>query len=278
MTDAQRSAAPPDHVCWSYDDPAAFDAAARGYLSRGLADGEQVWYVGPDGAESARARLGGLPGLDQGLRTGAVRIVATGSAYDKDEKLDPSAQVRAYAAATEAALAEGYTGLRVVAEATDLARTPQQRDLFARYEHLVDRYMWSRPFAAMCAYDRRQLGDRAVAELACMHPRTNAPGLLFTLSACGHRQDDCVVLAGELDPSNHELFATALERADLRPVDGELRLCAPGLRFIDHRCLLHLQGYAARRGVTAVLHTTLSAAPRLVELLGLPDVRVEVTR
>jgi len=42
--------------------------------------------------------------------------------------VDPDAQVRTYAAATGAALAAGFTGLRVVAEATPLVRTPEQLD------------------------------------------------------------------------------------------------------------------------------------------------------
>ncbi|WP_308042643.1 MEDS domain-containing protein [Micromonospora sp. PLK6-60] len=274
MITEERPAVPHGHVCWSYDDSAAFDDAARRYLSAGLAAGEQGWYVGPDPAEVARERLAGLPDLDGALRRGDLRIVPPWSAYPPDGLVDPVGQVRAYATATDAALAAGHTGLRVVADATGLAATPAQRDRFARYEHRVDRFMRARPFSAMCAYDRLRLGDPAVAELACLHPYTNAPGLLFRLSACGPG-DDCAELAGELDPSNHELFAAALERAELRPVDGELRLCGPRLRYIDHRSLTHLARYATARGAVAVLRTSLPTASRLVELLALAGVRVE---
>ncbi|MEV0157674.1 MEDS domain-containing protein [Micromonospora sp. NPDC050686] len=273
----QRSAVSRGHVCWSYDDSAVFDDAARRFLSAGLAAGEQGWYVGPDPAEVARERLAGLPGLDAALRRGDLRIVAPWSAYPPDGLVDPVGQVHAYATATEAALAAGHTGLRVVAECSGLAGTPAQRDRFARYEHRVDRLMRARPFSAMCAYDRTRLGDPAVAELACLHRHTNAPGLLFRLAACGPGTD-CAELAGELDPSNHELFAAALERAELRPVDGELRLCGPRLRYIDHRCLTHLARYAARRGAVAVLRASLPTASRLVEMLALTGVRVEAAR
>ena len=84
------------------------------------------------------------------------------------------------------------------------------------------------------------------------------------------------VLSGELDPSAHELFRVALERADLRPVDGQLVVHAADLRFIDHRTLIHLDDYARRRGAEAVLRTPRSATARLVKLLDLSAVQVEV--
>jgi anti-anti-sigma regulatory factor len=191
--------------------------------------------------------------------------------------IDPAVQVRAYATATDEAVAAGYTGLRVVADATSLVRTPAQLDAFARYEHLIDRYMRTRPMSAICGYDRRELGDRTIAELACMHPETNADEVLFRLYACPPG-DGSATLTGELDPTTAQLFSTALERADLHPVDGRLTVQASQLRFIDHRSLMLLQDYAQRHGTTAVLHTSRSAAARLVELLDLSRVRVEATR
>jgi hypothetical protein len=77
--------------------------------------------------------------------------------------------VDTYLQATEQALSAGYRGLRVAADATDLARTRAQRDAFVRYEHLIDQGMADVPFSAMYAYDRRVLGE-AASELACAHP------------------------------------------------------------------------------------------------------------
>lgn len=264
------------HICWAYDDPAALDSRAVPFLAAGLAAGEQVWFVAPGTSEGLTRRLDRLPGLDDGLRRGAIRIVSIEQTYRADEPFDPETQVRAYQAATDAALAAGYTGLRLMAEATSLIRTPAQREVFARYEHLIDRYMHRRPMSAICAYDRRELGDAAIAEVACMHPETNTD-VLFQLHACGPAEGD-VALAGELDPSNHRLFAAALERAELRPVDGRLVVEAAQLRFIDHRCLMQLRDHARRLGATAVLRTSRPAAGRLVDLLELADIRVEATR
>lgn len=277
MSGPARASAAYRHVCWRYDDPATLHTAARRFLADGLAVGEQVWYVAP-GRDEVTGQLQATPALRDARRRGAARFVALDSAYRCDEAVAPTDQVRAYAAATEAALAAGYTGLRVVADATSLVRTPAQVDAFARYEYLVDRYMSGWPMSAMCAYDRRVVGDRTVAELACLHPESNADDVHFRLHA-GDPADGHVVLAGELDATDQEAFLTAWSRAAPRPVDGRLVVTATDLRFIDHRCLLHLLEQARSRGAeTVLLRGARSAPARLAELLDLPGLHVEPAR
>ncbi|MEV5817579.1 MEDS domain-containing protein [Micromonospora haikouensis] len=269
-------ALPTDHVCWRHDDPAAFAAAARAFLTVGLVAGEELWYVTERDPAEAREWLAAVPGLADALRDGAARVVPLDGTYVDGRIADPAAQVRAYAEATEAALAAGHAGLRVVAEATGLVRTPQQRVAFTRYEHLIDGYMRAHPFSAMCVYDPRELGAAAVAELACLHPAGNADDVLFRLYAAGRGRTG---LAGELDLSARDLLATALERAAPRPVDGRLVFEAARLRFADHRCLQLLGEYARSRGAVAVLRGLRGAGvARLVDLLGLPGIRVEAAR
>lgn len=120
----------------------------------------------------------------------------------------PEAQVRAYAAATEAAVRDGLVGFRVAAEATPLVRTPQQLAAFVRYEHLVDRYMAEHPSSAMCSYSSTGIDDSAFVQLACPHPSTNAQGPGFRLHAAdGH----ATALGGEVDSHSDGLFTQALE-------------------------------------------------------------------
>ncbi|PGH46586.1 Anti-anti-sigma regulatory factor (antagonist of anti-sigma factor) [Micromonospora sediminicola] len=263
------------HGCLAYADPAALHALEVDQVTAGLAAGEQVWLVGPEEPEVTARRLTTVPGFTAARRRGDVRLLAVGQAYRHDEVVDPGTQVRAYVRATTEALTAGYTGLRVVAEATGLVRTAAQRDAFARYEHRIDHWMRHRPMSAVCAYDRRVLGDAAIAELACLHAQTNAE-VLFRLHAGG--DDAAVALGGELDPSNHLLFATALERADPRPEAGRLVFDASHLHFVDHRSLLRLRDHARRHDAVAVLRTRRTAPARLVELLGLTGIRVEVVR
>ncbi|MDG4795834.1 MEDS domain-containing protein [Micromonospora sp. WMMD1082] len=265
------------HLCWAYDDRAGFMARAVEFLRAGLAAGERVWLVVAGPPEPIRDRLLGLDDFATALAAGAAEVRSLDGAYTSVAVTDPASQVAAYRAATRTALADGYTGLRVAAEATGLVRTPAQRDAFARYEHRVNEMMVTEAFRAMCGYDRAELGDRAVAELACLHPEHNVDDLLFRLYAAPPHAGQ-VALAGELDPSNHDLFRTALDRADLAPVGDELVLVADALRFLDHRALIHLSEYAQDRDATLVLRAARSGVARLAALLDLPALRVEVLR
>ncbi len=280
MLDDVRPPAPYAHTCWSFDDPAVFERHALDYLAAGLAAGERVWFVAAGAAGDLARRMagGGASGaaFTAALHGGAASVVGLGAAYATGVVVEPAAQVAAYAAATEQALADGFAGLRVAADATALVRTPAQLDAFARYEHLVDRYMRTVPFSAVCGYDRGELGDRAVATLACLHPETNAD-VPFRLHACAPA-DGCAALSGELDASTHELLAAALEHADLRPVDGELLFAGDRLRFADHRSLLLLREHARRLGADAVLRTGLPVLARLAALIDQPGLRVVSAR
>ncbi|MFI5495003.1 MEDS domain-containing protein [Actinoplanes sp. NPDC051859] len=257
-TDSPRQRAG-EHVCVAYDEPAAFDSAAREFLAAGIAAGEQLWYIAPTPAPR---------GWDF-----APELVRLGDHYPEGAVIDPAAGVAAYAAATERAIAAGYRGLRIAAEATNLVRTPHQLAAFTRYEHLVDRYMRDAPFSALCGYNRGELGGAAVAELACLHPISDAPFRLFAVPG-----DVDAGLAGELDWSCRDLFDQALDRADLRPEGKELIIDARQLTFIDHNSLADLDAYARRRGVTAVLRTRRSVPARLTALLRLTALRVEHVR
>ncbi len=252
-----------DHRCWAFESTADFRARAREFLRDGLARGRQVWYVAPGDPA--------LDGLDDAFRTGAARTVSLDEACPAGAVVDPDAQARNYALATEAALAAGYTGLRVAADWTPLVTTPGQLDALVRYEHAVDRYAAARPFSAMCGHDRGRVGDEVVARVASMHPATNAdPGFRLFGSA-----SVSAALAGELDLSTEELLVEALRRADPPTVDGNLVLDVSGLRFADHRSLTRLAEHAANRGATLVLRDPSPAVSRLVEVLGLSTVRVE---
>ena len=246
------------HVCLAFDSRADLESRARAFLAEGTAAGERVRYI------AARAPTLPLP------------FEPLGDTYVSGVVIDPLAQVAAYAAATEQAVAAGYAGLRVVADATALVRTPAQLDAFARYEYRVDRYMRDRPFTAMCAYDRAELGDDAIAQLACMHAVSLA-AVPFRLHACPPAEG-CAALTGELDGDADDLFTVTLDRADLTPDGDEVVLQVSGLRFTDHQSLLRLQQYADQHRITVVLRGARPATGRLAALLELRRLRVEVAR
>jgi len=245
------------------------------FLSDGLSLGQRVCYMRAGDAGSLLDDLRDLEGLNTGVATGAVLVQPLGKVYPDGMPVDEHAQLREYARQTDRARADGFTGLRVATETTPLVRTPAQLDAFARYEHQVDRFMSEQPFAAMCAFDRRELGVELIAQIACMHPNANAGTTQFRL----HASDRAAAsLGGEIDFNTRDLFPLALKRADLWPTRGELVIDATDLTFIDHRSLIVLGQFAARRGGIAVLRTASPAPAKLVKLLDRTDVRVEQPR
>lgn len=263
-----------DHVCWAFDDADEFRERASCFLEEGLDSGEQVWFVGVGDVAALENELREFPGMDRALRRGAAMARSVEGPYPVGYVIDPDAQVRVYATATELAVAAGFTGLRVAADATTLVRTPEQLDAFARYEHLIDRYMLTAPFSALCAYQRSQIGDASIAALACMHPGASPNATPFWLHATA--EGGCAAaIGGELDLATRDLLEPALRRADLQPHDGELVIDATRLAFIDHRSLLQLAEHASTSGHRLVLRTAHRGASHLTRALGLTNVHVE---
>ncbi|MFE9749014.1 MEDS domain-containing protein [Saccharothrix saharensis] len=259
-------------MCWRYRDAHDLRDRVREFLSEGLGLGYRVCYVGTGDHDGLVRDLDGIDGIGAALKTGAAQVASVDTTYPSGAVIEPAAQVRAYAEATDAALAAGYAGLRVAADCTPLVRTPEQLDAFSRYEHRIDRFMVDRPFSAMCAYAADEVDARAFAQVACLHPNTNVSAAGFRLHGAADRS---ITLAGEVDRSDEDLFPLALHRADLGPRGGQLVLDATDLTFIDHRNLLHLSRHAADRGTSVVLRTSWPGVSTLVDLLDLTNVRVE---
>jgi hypothetical protein len=93
--------------------------------------------------------------------------------------------------------------------------------------------MTRHPLSAMCGYNRRELGDDAVAELACRHPLAPPASTSLRLFAA-HEPGIAAVLAGEVDLGGYARLGAALDRADLAHVDGVVTIDARDLSFVDH--------------------------------------------
>ncbi len=276
VVDSARGLAPHGHLCWAYRDRAEFRARAAEFMADGIAAGQWIEYVGSGSTEALRAELNELEGIN--ADGAGIEVSPVGDFYrftGHGDVVDPVAAVAARVDATEKALAAGYTGLRAVVDATAVVRSAEQRDAFARYEHLLDREMCVLPASTLCAYDAGELGSAAVAELACLHPVTKAGSAPFQLHA---ERGVGFALVGDIDLSCDELFATTLRRVVPLSCGPELVVEGRAVQFIDHRRLLLLAEATQRAGATVVLRNPPSTAARVIEILKLPGVRVEQRR
>lgn len=261
-----------DHLSWPYEDRDDFVRRVREFVTDGLALGLRCIYAADRPLEQLEADLAGIPNLHAEVARGALTITVLGELYPEDAAVDHDMMLSTFAAATEDALAQGYTGLRVVADATPLLRSPEQLAAFATWEHKADRYMTRHPFSAMCAFDWTELPGSATAALACLHPAARAGMAAFGVFASDGHAD--LALAGELDKSATDDLRVCLGRTGL-DITRELIVDATRLDFLDHRGLESIRDFASGLGATAVLRTSSGLPGRLIDLLGLDGIRAE---
>jgi anti-anti-sigma regulatory factor len=247
-------ATPEDHVCWVYDDPAAFTEVARQYLAEGLAAGERLLCVGAEVLSGVRAADGPLADLDGLQARGALQVLDVRAAYEAGGGFTPDQQLAYYDAATRGAVADGFTGLRVVAELSALAADPSRRADLLRWEHLADDFIGhGSGMIALCAY-RQDLDREALADVTSVHPLVHAPddGPPFRIWFDG----DTVVLSGTLDtfgaarlravldgsPSSGGRVVADLGRVDFVDVGGCRELARWGARLQEGSVALELRG------------------------------------
>jgi hypothetical protein len=238
-----------DHVCWVHDgdDDATFDDAVRAFLAGGLERGERLLCVGERVIDSVRKEAPPFTGVDELLAAGTLGLMTMSEAYAATGEFSAERQFAFYDKATRRAVAEGYAGLRVVAELTSLAADPQRRDELLRWEHLADRYMVTGPgMSALCAY-RGDLPVDALADVASVHPAASAPPGMSQFRV--FFDDDRVVIAGNVDLSGADRLARLL--ADSPAVPAAV-LDLSRLDFVDvagSRAIARWAGGLRARGV-----------------------------
>jgi hypothetical protein len=223
------AAASGDHLCWIYEDDADLGAAAREFLTAGLDRGERLLCVGvpPD-----------VPHLDELITRGAVESLDLDEVYAAGP-FDPDRQLAYYDAATRGARDDGYSGLRVLADISDLATDDGQRAQLMRWEQLADGYaVHGAGFSAMCAY-RADLPHEALADIAAVHPLVHGEPSAFRLFA----DQDGIALAGSVDTFCSDRLARALDAAPV--AEGGVVLDLTRLEFLDIAACRTLARWAA---------------------------------
>ena len=218
-----------DHVAWAYDDRAGLCAALVDTFTEAAGRGEQMMYIGNRDHAALCEDLADLEGRDAMLEDGRLRIHSTAELYHAAERFEPRAQVETFRAEAHRAVREGYRGLRVVGDVTDVVTDVAGQAAFVDYELALEAMYAATPVTGICAFDRHQLGERC-REIAALHRLQHIAGQdpAFALSCCS----GVVRLFGELDASSALEFQRLLD-AVLAATTGMLELNLDGLDFID---------------------------------------------
>jgi anti-anti-sigma regulatory factor len=178
-------------------------------------------------------RLAPLGDIDTLVRDGALALHTLADLYDLDHVIIPEEQLAKYVAVNDQAVAEGYIGLRVLADVTALIADPARRAEHARFELLADCYMATRPFTVMCVYDRRVVGEVGVADIACVHPLARASDGVVPFALFG--TDEGLALCGEVDCFSAPMLVRTLARTPKRDESLVIDLSAAG--YLDHHAV-----------------------------------------
>ncbi|AEF37065.1 conserved hypothetical protein [Mycolicibacter sinensis] len=261
------------HIGWQYRDHDEFICRATEYLAIGLNLGQRVGYVGDDEPTRIRAALAAA-GLGAAADGVDVKTVPEHFVFRAGgEVVDAAGMAERYAAAAIAAVADGYSGLRVVIDVTPVARTPEQREAQAALEFLGDRRISTLPVAALCGYNIAELGE-AAAGLLCLHAAAGPASSPFQLYSQPARRN-AIALAGHLDAASEVLFAATLHRILPLLSQATLEIDARELDFVGHRQLLLLDRCCAAHDRVAVLHSSRPTVRRLFDLIGFEHIHID---
>jgi anti-anti-sigma factor len=241
------------------------------WVRRGLENDEKVIYTEADGRSDKGSLLAVLRenGVDAVAATaeGRLSIIGIPEFYPAGGPLP----------VIERALAEGYRGLRIAAEAST-ALTFLTWPAYMAIEREIDEITRTHPLSAMCQYEQPSTVDDHLSDVVSSH----LSGIREWLLSTGDGDSDGeLILAGEIDVSNSELLTCALREAtsrapetfrlDLARVDflsaGACRAIAEGTRqFRDGSGTVLLAG--SQPPIASVLRLSGLAELDGIELIG----------
>jgi PAS domain S-box-containing protein len=160
------------HVCLVYDSQEEQLATVIPFLRIGLERGERCLYVMDENSASAVAAALSAEGVDvdSKLRSGALVLATKREAYLKEGRFDPDWMIGFLKESVEAALAAGFSALRVTAEMSwQLAGDPGAERLL-EYEAKVNDFFHENKCLGVCQYNRRRFSAELLAGVIHTHP------------------------------------------------------------------------------------------------------------
>lgn len=226
---------PGSHVCWIVGDPDQYVHDASRILGQARATNEKPVAFGPEGSADLAA-----------LAPHAVFAADPSTAFLGGGPLDPQEMFAMFEEQSGRARAEGYRGLRLVADMDWLLPAAPTADELVTFELLLDRQVQRLGATIVCAYRETSFDTDVLAGARCVHPvgagREAPPQFRLVAGDAGTWR-----LVGEVDIAVAADFRSALSAA----VDtGRCVLDASAVDFIDLAGLRHIVELARSPEVT----------------------------
>jgi anti-anti-sigma factor len=261
-----------DHACLSFANDAEQREVVTRFVGSGLAGKEKVYYFADTEPVAVADFLeaGGVAAGDAVVK-GQLVVLGAAGAYLPGGSFDLEALILRLHQLIDAALGEGYAGLRVVGEMTWVLRHGLDGEAIASYEKAATTVFTSRPACGLCQYDRRRFPAGMLATAEAAHPQVaTADPLYADASVMLIPVYDPVGLrvVGDIDLTNSEAWQSAV--AAVADHGEEVRLDLSGLDFIDVHGVRVLARTAAAMagGCRLVLDSAPQQLVRMLRLTG----------
>jgi anti-anti-sigma regulatory factor len=258
---------PDGHACWGFDQPEEFVGAALEFFTDGLRSNRRLVYLSGEPVAEQRERLDPLGDVGGMVDRGALHLLELKDLYKLGEPVDPVSQVALFTAAAEAARADGFSGVCLATQSTEMVAEPCTWDAHLRLESRADQLATTVGFSALCGYQRDALPADVLGDLAALHPVANSTAEAAPFHLFGERGR--LVLSGEIDRFSTDALLRALDYSYLPGAPTVLDLEA--LDFIDHYGLEALAVHARRLAANGgcAVHNRPPRVERLCDLLEL---------
>jgi anti-anti-sigma regulatory factor len=255
------------HACWGFEHSEEFIDASLEFFTDGLRLNRRLVYLSGEPVAQQRERLDPLGDVGSMIDDGTLHLLELQQLYRLGEPVDPDAQAALFGTATRAARADGFSGVSLATQSTDMVIEPRTWEAHLRLEIRADRLASSTGFSALCGYQRGALPAELLGDLAAVHPAANSFPEATRFHLFG--KDGGLALSGEIDFFSTAGLIRVLECAHLEGEPTSLNL--ESLDFIDHRGLealvAHTRRLAANGGCS--VHGQRPSVDRLCDLLGL---------
>lgn len=219
------------HACCRFDGPDDREHVLTRFIADGAVAGERILLYTRAGDLDGVPRDFGVTDLDTIRRSGQLTIGSAADAYFEDGVFDGEARAAGFAAIAEAAVAEGYAGVRVYADNGWMPAALGDPDEWLEYELRVAQLIPKYPLIGLCGFgagDASPLSDDEID--AVHHQRVGCDGRpsAFVVYCRG---DGSWVLEGAIDAFSKVTARRVLEAAERlgRPVVVDLGR----LEFVD---------------------------------------------
>ncbi|HEY6933076.1 MAG TPA: MEDS domain-containing protein [Marmoricola sp.] len=242
-----------DHVIWAHEGQAEWREALQCFLQEGVTQHQRLLYVAPQPAAELLDDISGLSEADDLLASGQLEVrsvPAHQAELTEDEVAEVLTELRGRVVA---AVADGYTGLRLASAITRTIATPEDAAAHLRFECCVERAAATGELVVLCGLDRLETDLETIQSEFAVHPMRGPGPEAPWLHAIGA---DTWLLRGQVDMVSKVGFEHALAALAETMEGPELHLLVDQVEFVDVaglRALVRLADRVATRGCL-VLH------------------------